>query len=83
MIVFTPLHGTGSTTVLPVLRKAGFSVEMEPSQSTFDGAFPAVPYVITSYSIHYTKLYDSSSNSSRGIGSSACASASRWRIPCE
>ncbi len=43
-IVFTPLHGTGSTTVLPVLRKAGFSVEMEPSQSTFDGAFPAVPY---------------------------------------
>jgi len=45
-IVFTPLHGTGSTTVQAVLQQAGFTVEPEPTQSTFDGAFPAVPYRI-------------------------------------
>ena len=45
-IVFTPLHGTGSTTVQAVLQEAGYAVEPVPSQSTFDGAFPAVPYRI-------------------------------------
>ena len=43
-VVFTPLHGTGDTTVAEVLRQAGFHVDMVPEQSTHDGTFPAVPY---------------------------------------
>lgn len=43
-VVFTALHGTGSTTVLPVLRAAGFGVELEPTQAEPDGRFPNVPF---------------------------------------
>jgi phosphoglucomutase/phosphomannomutase len=43
-VVFTPLHGTGDTTVAEVLQQAGFQVDMVPEQSTHDGTFPAVPY---------------------------------------
>lgn len=42
-IVFTALHGTGTRTVLPVLREAGFKVHLEPTQAEHDGAFPNVP----------------------------------------
>ncbi len=45
-VVFTPLHGTAERTVVPVLREAGFRVDLEPSQSTPDGAFPNVPFGI-------------------------------------
>jgi phosphoglucomutase len=43
-IVFTPLHGTGRATVVPVLEAAGFRVDIEPTQSEYDGAFPNVPF---------------------------------------
>jgi phosphoglucomutase/phosphomannomutase len=43
-VVFTPLHGTGDTTVAQVLRAAGFQVTLEPTQSTYDGDFPNVPF---------------------------------------
>ena len=43
-VAFSPLHGTGITTVVPVLEKAGFEVTVSALQSTFDGAFPSVPY---------------------------------------
>lgn len=43
-VVFTGLHGTGDTTVVDVLRAAGFSVEVEPTQAAHDGAFPEVPF---------------------------------------
>ncbi len=43
-VVFTPLHGTGDTTVAEVLKAAGFQVTLEPTQSPHDGAFPEVPF---------------------------------------
>ncbi|MDP2309534.1 MAG: phospho-sugar mutase [Pseudomonadota bacterium] len=43
-VVFTGLHGTGDTTVVDVLRSAGFQVEVEPTQAPHDGAFPEVPF---------------------------------------
>ena len=43
-IVFSPLHGTGDTTVAAVLKEAGFSCEVEPTQADHDGRFPAVPF---------------------------------------
>lgn len=45
-VVFTALHGTGSTTVVEVLRAAGFRCDLEPTQAAFDGAFPNVPFGI-------------------------------------
>ena len=43
-VVFTALHGTGDTTVVEVLRAAGFEVALEPTQASHDGAFPNVPF---------------------------------------
>jgi phosphoglucomutase len=43
-VVFTPLHGTGDTSVGAVLQRAGFEVETVTEQATHDGTFPAVPY---------------------------------------
>lgn len=43
-VVFTGLHGTGDTTVVDVLRAAGFQVDVEPTQAPHDGAFPEVPF---------------------------------------
>lgn len=43
-VVFTGLHGTGDTTVVDVLRAAGFTVDVEPTQASHDGAFPEVPF---------------------------------------
>jgi len=43
-VAFTGLHGLGLNTVVPVLEAAGFQVEVEPTQSSYDGAFPNVPF---------------------------------------
>lgn len=43
-VVFTALHGTGDTTVVEVLRAAGYRVTLEPTQASHDGAFPNVPF---------------------------------------
>lgn len=56
-IVFSPLHGTGLTSVAPVLRKMGFDVSLDPQTSNLSGAFENVtfnipnPEVIESFSI--------------------------------
>ncbi|MGA1869190.1 MAG: phospho-sugar mutase [bacterium] len=46
IILYTPLHGTGSTTVEAVLRKAGFGVKIVEDQYSFDGSFKACPFRI-------------------------------------
>ncbi len=43
-IVYTPLHGTGSTTAGEVLSAAGFAVIVPDEQGTPDGRFPTVPF---------------------------------------
>lgn len=45
-VVFTALHGTGDTTVVQVLRAAGFRCDLEPTQASHDGSFPNVPFGI-------------------------------------
>jgi len=45
-IGFTPLSGTGSTTVQEALEQLGFEVVTVPEQSAFDGSFAAVRYRI-------------------------------------
>ena len=41
-IVYSPLHGAGQTSVLPVLRQLGFQVSTVEAQMTPDGNFPNV-----------------------------------------
>jgi phosphoglucomutase len=45
-VAFSSLHGTGITTAAPVLEQAGFDVVIEPTQNSYDGAFPNVPHQI-------------------------------------
>lgn len=43
-IVYSPLHGAGQTSVLPILRNAGFSrIDTVSEQMVPDGNFPTVP----------------------------------------
>ena len=39
-VVFSPMHGAGSTNVLPVLREEGFDVTVVPEQAEPDEGFP-------------------------------------------
>jgi phosphoglucomutase len=41
-IAYSPLHGTGVTSVLPVLEQAGFDTLMYTPQSKMDGNFPNI-----------------------------------------
>jgi phosphoglucomutase len=41
-IVFTPLHGTGSVIIKPMLKRLGFNFEIVSEQDRFDGRFPTV-----------------------------------------
>jgi phosphoglucomutase/phosphomannomutase alpha/beta/alpha domain I len=41
-VVYSPLHGAGQTSVLPVLRQLGFQVSTVEAQMTPDGDFPNV-----------------------------------------
>jgi phosphoglucomutase len=41
-IVFTPIHGTGSVIIKPMLRRLGLNFEVVPEQDSFDGAFSTV-----------------------------------------
>ena len=55
-IVYSPLHGTGLTSVYPILKKLGFDVTLDPETSNLSGAFENVtfnipnPEVIESFS---------------------------------
>ena len=41
-IIFTPLHGTGSVILKPMLDRLGFTFEVVAEQDRFDGRFPTV-----------------------------------------
>jgi phosphoglucomutase len=41
-IIYTPLHGTGSVIIKPMLQRLGFNFEVVPEQDHFDGRFPTV-----------------------------------------
>jgi phosphoglucomutase len=41
-IVFTPLYGTGSVIIEPMLKRLGFNVRIVKTQNCFDGNFPTV-----------------------------------------
>src|SRR6266513_1088993 len=41
-IVYTPLHGTGSVIIKPMLTRLGFNFQVVPEQDGFDGRFPTV-----------------------------------------
>jgi phosphoglucomutase len=41
-IVYTPLHGTGSVIIKPMLKRLGFNFQVVPEQDCFDGQFRTV-----------------------------------------
>src|SRR5213596_869032 len=41
-IVYTPLHGTGSVIIKPMLTRLGFNFQVVPEQDRFDGRFATV-----------------------------------------
>jgi len=41
-IIYTPLHGTGSIIIKPMLTRLGFNFQVVPEQDCFDGQFPTV-----------------------------------------
>jgi phosphoglucomutase len=41
-IIYTPLHGTGSVIIKPMLTRLGFNFQTVPEQDRFDGRFPTV-----------------------------------------
>src|SRR5438132_14042704 len=41
-VIFTPLHGTGSVTLKPMLERLGFNFELVEEQERFDPRFPTV-----------------------------------------
>ncbi|MCI0485992.1 MAG: phospho-sugar mutase, partial [Blastocatellia bacterium] len=43
-IIYTPLSGTGDSTVGDVLRAAGYAVELYRPQADFDGTFSSIPF---------------------------------------
>ncbi len=45
-IVFSPLHGTGLTSVYPILKKLDFDVSLDPKTSNLSGAFEHVTFNI-------------------------------------
>ncbi len=42
-LAYSPLHGTGMQSVLPILQRAGFTPTVVDEQATPDGRFPNVP----------------------------------------
>jgi phosphoglucomutase/phosphomannomutase len=65
-MVYSPLHGTGLTSVYPILKKLGFDVTLDPATSNLSGAFENVtfnipnPEVVESFdhSLPYAKEMD-------------------------
>ncbi len=41
-IIYTPLHGTGSVIIKPMLTRLGFNFQVVAEQDRFDGGFPTV-----------------------------------------
>lgn len=45
-LVYSPLHGTGLSSVWPVLQQAGFNVHLDPKTANLSGAFENVTFQI-------------------------------------
>ena len=45
-ILYSPLHGTGLTSVYPILKSMGFDVHLDPATSNLSGAFENVTFNI-------------------------------------
>lgn len=45
-ILYSPLHGTGLTSVYPILKKLGFDVSLDPATSNLSGRFENVTFNI-------------------------------------
>ena len=45
-ILYSPLHGTGLTSVYPVLKSMGFDIHLDPATSNLSGAFENVTFNI-------------------------------------
>lgn len=45
-VMYSPLHGTGKTSIWPVLKKLGFDVQLDPLTSNLSGAFENVTFNI-------------------------------------
>ena len=45
-IVYSPLHGTGLTSVVPIFKKLGFDLTLDPATSNLSGAFENVTFHI-------------------------------------
>ena len=45
-VVYSPLHGTGITSIYPVLKSLGFKVKLDPKTSNLSGAFENVTFNI-------------------------------------
>lgn len=45
-ILYSPLHGTGLTSVYPILKQLGFDVTLDPATSNMSGAFENVTFNI-------------------------------------
>jgi phosphoglucomutase len=41
-VVYTPLHGTGTVIIKPILTRLGLNYQVVPEQDCFDGRFPTV-----------------------------------------
>ncbi len=58
-IVYSPLHGTGITSIYPVLKGMGFNVKLDPKTSNLSGAFENVtfnipnPEVVESFDVSF------------------------------
>jgi phosphoglucomutase/phosphomannomutase len=45
-IVYAPLHGTGLTSVFPILQRLGFDIRLDPRSANLSGAFESVTFNI-------------------------------------
>lgn len=51
-VLYSPLHGTGITTVYPILKDTGFDVSLDPKTSNMSGAFENVTFNIPNPEVH-------------------------------
>ncbi|MBL0712249.1 MAG: phospho-sugar mutase, partial [Desulfosarcina sp.] len=51
-LVYSPLHGTGLTSVYPILQKLGFDVTLDPRTANLSGAFENVTFNIPNPEVH-------------------------------
>jgi phosphoglucomutase/phosphomannomutase len=57
-IVYSPLHGTGLTSIYPILTKLGYDVQLDPKTKNLSGAFENVTFNIPNPEV--TQSFDNS-----------------------